>query len=149
MATNAPIEQNFANHTQKLPAALHGGLARPGRQSRSGRSGPSSACPRSRNALAVLTAFALLVVGLYARTNALVVQNRVIRLEERLRLANILPADLRARIGELSTEQLIALRFASDAEVTELTREVLAGDIQDKKVIKAKIRNWRADFLRV
>ena len=73
----------------------------------------------------------------------------MIRLEERLRLASILPADLQARIGELSTGQLIALRFASDAEVAELTREVLAGDIQDKKVIKGKIRSWRADFLRV
>ena len=73
----------------------------------------------------------------------------MIRLEERLRLANILPADLKARIGELSTGQLIALRFASDAEVTELTREVLAGDIQDKKAIKGKIKSWRADHLRV
>ena len=55
----------------------------------------------------------------------------------------------KARIGELSTGQLIALRFATDGEVAELVREVLASDIQDKKVIKSKIRNWRADFLRV
>lgn len=105
--------------------------------------------PSIATGLAVLTAFAILVVGLYARTNAQIVQNRVIRLEERLRLANILPADLKARIGELSTGQLIALRFASDGEVTDLVREVLAGDIQDKKVIKMKIKSWRADFLRV
>jgi len=148
MSATPQIAQNFANHTQKLPPLYMAAFLilaanfvwsiwtlfhalTPG------------------NALAVLTAFALLVVGLYARTNAQVVQNRVIRLEERLRLANVLPADLKARIGELSTGQLIALRFASDAEVTELTREVLAGDIQDKKVIKGKIRNWRADFLRV
>jgi len=148
MSATPQIEQNFANHTQKLPPLYMAAflilsanfvwslwtLIR---------------FPTMATALAVLTAFALLVVGLYARTNAQVVQNRLIRLEERLRLANILPADLKARIGELSTGQLIALRFASDAEVTELVREVLAGDIQDKKVIKAKIKHWRADFLRV
>ncbi len=148
MSATPQIAQNFANHTQKLPPLYMAAflilaanfvwtiwmLFR---------------LPSVAGALAVATAFALLVVGLYARTNAQVVQNRVIRLEERLRLANVLPADLKARIGELSTGQLIALRFASDAEVTELTREVLAGDIQDKKVIKGKIRNWRADFLRV
>ncbi|MEO8275498.1 MAG: DUF6526 family protein [Thermoanaerobaculia bacterium] len=105
--------------------------------------------PSFATGLAILTAMALIVVAFYARINAQIVQNRLIRLEERLRLANILPADLRARIGELSTSQLVALRFASDAEVTDLTREVLAGDIQDRKIIKSKIRDWRADWLRV
>jgi len=148
MAPNAPLEQNFANHTQKLPplylaaffvlaANLLWALWTLFR------------FPTFTTALAVLTAVALLVVGLYARTNALIVQNRVIRLEERLRLAEILPAELQGRIGELSPGQLIALRFASDGEVAELVREVLANDIQDKKVIKSKIRHWRADFLRV
>ncbi len=148
MATNTPTEQNFANHTKQLPPlytaaglvlAVHFAWA----------IWKLYQVPTFDSALAVATALAILVVGLYARTNAQIVQNRVIRLEERLRLANILPADLRARIGELSTGQLIALRFASDAEVTELTREVLAGDIQDRKAIKRRIQNWRADFLRV
>ncbi len=148
MPATPQIEQNFANHTQQLPPLYMAAflvlaanllwalwtLIR---------------FPSIATGLAVLTAFAILVVGLYARTNAQIVQNRVIRLEERLRLANILPADLKARIGELSTGQLIALRFASDGEVTDLVREVLAGDIQDKKVIKMKIKSWRADFLRV
>lgn len=148
MATPTPIEQDYSNHTQKLPPLY---LA----------AGFVLAAnllwtlwilfrfPSLGSAIAFLTACSLIVVGLYARTNALVVQNRVIRLEERLRLANILPADLKARIGELSTGQLIALRFASDGEVSDLVREVLGGDIQDKKVIKAKIRSWRADHLRV
>lgn len=100
-------------------------------------------------ALAVATAAALIVVAVYARSNAQIVQDRLIRLEERLRLANILPADLKARIGELSLDQLIGLRFAGDAEVTDLTREVLAGNLRDRKAIKAKVRNWRADWLRV
>lgn len=148
MSATPPLEQNFANHTKQLPPLYTAaGLVLAANflwtlwiLFRS---------PSPGSALAVLTAAAILVVGLYARTNAQIVQNRVIRLEERLRLANILPPDLRARIGELSTGQLIALRFASDAEVTELTREVLAGDIQDRKAIKRRIQNWRADFLRV
>lgn len=145
---NTPMEQNFANHTKQLPPLYTA-------------AGLVLAVnllwtiwilfhfPALATALAVATAAALLVVGLYARTNAQIVQDRVIRLEERLRLANLLPADLSARIGELSNAQLVSLRFASDAEVAELTREVLEGNIQDRKVIKAKIRNWRADRLRV
>jgi hypothetical protein len=142
------MEQNFANHTQKLPPLYMAAflvLA----ANFLWATWTLIRFPTLTTALAVLTALALLVVGLYARTNAQVVQNRVIRLEERLRLANLLPPDLQARIGELSTGQLIALRFASDGEVADLVREVLAGDIQDKKAIKMKIRNWRADFLRV
>ena len=148
MPATPQMEQNFANHTKQLPPLYMAAflvlaanflwalwtLIR---------------FPTFTTALAVLPDLAILVVGLYARTNAQIVQNRVIRLEERLRLANILPPDLQARIGELSTGQLIALRFASDGEVADLVREVLAGDIQDKKAIKMKIRSWRADFLRV
>jgi hypothetical protein len=148
MAASTPIEQNFANHTQKLPRLYTGAFLVLAANLLWALWSLFRALTVG-NAVAVATAFALLVVALYARTNALVVQNRVIRLEERLRLANTLPSDLKARIGELSTNQLIALRFASDAEIAELTREVLAGDIQDKKVIKAKIQSWRADFLRV
>jgi hypothetical protein len=88
-------------------------------------------------------------IAWYARINALRVQDRVIRLEERLRLERLLPADLRARIGELGFGQLAALRFASDDEVAELFRQVLAEDLQDRRVIKRRIRNWRADWMRV
>lgn len=148
MANNAPQEQNFANHTQQLPP-LYTAAALVLAVNLVWAVWTLLRFPSFESALAVATAAALIVVGLYARTNAQIVQNRVIRLEERLRLANLLPADLKARIGELSTGQLIALRFASDAEVAELTREVLAAGIHDKKVIKGKIRSWRADFLRV
>lgn len=97
----------------------------------------------------VVVAAALIIAMFLARYYALNVQNRVIRLEERLRLERVLPPELRSRVGELRTGQLIALRFASDEELPELTRAVLAGELQEKSVIKKKIRNWRGDWLRV
>jgi hypothetical protein len=99
--------------------------------------------------LAALVAVALLLVAFYARTFPLGVQDRVIRLEERLRLAELLPADLRPRIGELTRGQLIALRFAGDGEVAELTRMVLAGNITNRDEIKKLIKDWRPDDSRV
>ena len=73
----------------------------------------------------------------------------MIRLEEQLRLARVLPADLRDRIGELAPRQLIALRFAADDEVGELVRWVLTDRVTDSKQIKQRIQRWRADHFRV
>jgi hypothetical protein len=92
---------------------------------------------------------AIILAAFYARVFALGVQDRVIRLEERMRLAELLPADLRPRIGELRTGQLVALRFASDAELPELVRQVLTEQIRDKKSIKQLIRTWRPDYARI
>jgi hypothetical protein len=97
----------------------------------------------------LLLAFALLLLWVYLRTFALTVQDRVIRLEMRLRLAELLSADLRARIPELTVGQLVALRFASDEELPELTRKVLDEKLTSRDAIKKQIRNWRADDLRV
>ena len=92
---------------------------------------------------------AIVLAAFYARAFAVGVQDRVIRLEERMRLAELLPADLRPRIGELRSGQLVALRFASDAELPELVRRVLTEQIRDKKSIKQLIRTWRPDYARV
>jgi len=100
------------------------------------------------NLLSFGVAVALILLFFVARVMALTVQDRVIRLEETLRLRALLPADLQARIGEFSVKQLVALRFASDAELPDLARRVLDGKIQDQKAIKQMVRDWRADFQR-
>jgi len=97
-------------------------------------------------ALQLLLGVALLILFLCMRMFALSVQDRVIRLEERLRLERLLPAELRARIPELEIPQLVALRFASDGELTELVRAVLSERIHDRREIKRRIRDWRPDY---
>jgi len=93
---------------------------------------------------------ALCITGLatVARISPLRVQDRVIRLEERLRLARVLPADLQPRIEELAPRHLVALRFAGDSEVTELVRQVLANPAMTQKEIKQQIKQWKPDFFR-
>ena len=100
-------------------------------------------------AVALLIAFGLLILFFYARQFALTMQDRLIRLEMRLRLAKILPADLAQRIGELTVSQLIGLRFASNEELPELVRKVLAEGISDRTAIKRMVRTWQGDYLRV
>jgi hypothetical protein len=96
----------------------------------------------------VLVAVALVVLFFKARMYPLVVQDRVIRLEERLRLAQLLPDPLKSRIGELTPKQLTGLRFASDAEVPGLVGQALAENLSGEE-IKKRIRTWRPDTLRV
>lgn len=96
----------------------------------------------------LLLAIALLVLAFASRVMALTVQDRVIRLEMRLRLAQLLPAELRTRIPEFTVNQLVALRFAGDAELPELARKVLQDKINNRKAIKKMIRDWQGDFVR-
>jgi hypothetical protein len=93
-------------------------------------------------------ALALLAFASSARAMALTVQDRVIRLEMRLRLRGILPPDLQPNIDTLTRRQLVALRFAGDAEMAELVREVLTGKLSSTKEIKMRIKNWQADLFR-
>ena len=105
------------------------------------RAGPDSA-------VSLLLSVALIIIYFYARLFALTVQDRVIRLEMRLRMRELLPADLVPRIGEFTRSQFVALRFASDAELPALARKVLDERLTDRKVIKQLVRDWQADTLR-
>lgn len=89
----------------------------------------------------------LLCVG-RARAQTLIVQDRVIRLEQRLRLKEVLAPALAARINELTVKQLVGLRFASDAEVSGLVERCLNGQLKDGEAVKKEIKNWQADWLR-
>lgn len=96
----------------------------------------------------LILAIALLTGFTFARVFALKVQDRLIRLEMNLRLMKILPADLQPRIGEFTVDQLVAMRFAGDAEMPEMARKVLADRIPDRKTIKKMVKNWVADEVR-
>jgi hypothetical protein len=104
--------------------------------------------PSLHSAWVAVIALALVFLTLQVRMYALKVQDRVIRLEELLRLQCLLPADLKGRIGELSPRQLIGLRFASDAELTDRVREAMDQHL-DTEAIKKRIQTWRPDTFRV
>jgi Family of unknown function (DUF6526) len=100
------------------------------------------------NVVGLLLAIALLIIWAFARVFALTVQDRLIRLEMRLRMASLLPAEMRSRIPEFTVAQLVSLRFASDEELPALSRKVLDEKINERKAIKKLIKNWQADELR-
>lgn len=102
----------------------------------------------AESVISLLLAIAFILLALYARIFALTVQDRVIRLEMRLRLLQVLPAELRPRIPEFTVGQLVALRFAGDAELPALARKVLDEKLEDRKAIKKMIQNWQPDLLR-
>jgi len=104
--------------------------------------------PSARTAFSVLMAVALIILFFAARVFALTVQDRVIRLEMRLRMKAVLPASMHARIGDFTRGQLVALRFAGDDELPALAEKVLRDNIQDKKAIKLMVKNWQADDFR-
>jgi hypothetical protein len=141
-------EQNFANHTRRVPPfhffvmpvfvinffwSLY----------RLWQLGFSFA-----GIFGVLLAAALVILPLSARMFALTVQDRVIRLEEWMRYERVLPEELRWRADELTTDQFISLRFASDEELPQLMQKVLDDKLTERKAIKQLIKNWRPDYLR-
>jgi hypothetical protein len=93
-------------------------------------------------------AFAIWAGIAAARLMALTVQNRIIRLEMRLRLREVLPAAMHPRIRELRVKQLAALRFASDEELPALVGRTLAGEFARPRDIKRAVTQWQADYLR-
>jgi uncharacterized protein DUF6526 len=98
--------------------------------------------------MGVILSLALMTFAISIRSQILRVQDRVIRLEMRLRLRENLPADLASRAAHLPVRQLIALRFASDEELPTLVRDVVDGKVVNPNDIKQKIREWQADHLR-
>jgi len=98
--------------------------------------------------MGVILSVALMMFAISIRSQILRVQDRVIRLEMRLRLRENLPADLASRAAHLPVRQLIALRFASDDELPTLVRDVVDGKVVNPNDIKQKIREWQADHLR-
>jgi hypothetical protein len=104
--------------------------------------------PSLSTGFGALVAAALLMAALLSRVQALTVQDRVIRLEMRMRLQRLLPADLQSRINDLTPKQYVALRFAGDSELPELVRDVLEGRLTTQADIKKRVKNWQGDYLR-
>ena len=104
--------------------------------------------PGTDAALLLIFSALILLSAYKARTNALKVQDRIIRLEERLRLASLASPALQARAGQITESQWIALRFACDQELPTLAERALNERLTNKQ-IKDAIQNWRPDFWRV
>ncbi len=140
-------QQSFRNHARVVPmfhfwtllpltANLGWSLYRLGRD------------PSGNTVVQLVVAMALILGFVALRVQVLSVQDRVIRLEMRLRLASLLPTSMQSAIPQLSAKQLVGLRFASDAELPDLVQKVLAGQLATQKDIKAHIKDWQADYLR-
>jgi Family of unknown function (DUF6526) len=104
--------------------------------------------PNRSTGFAVIMAVALAMLAFLTRQMVVSVQDRVIRLEMRLRLRHLLPPDMQTQINALSPRQLVALRFASDGELADLVRDVLAGKLTTPKDIKMQVKSWQADWMR-
>ena len=104
--------------------------------------------PTLVNLWGIVMAVAFVMMAWYLRIVPLAVQDRVIRLEERMRLGRLLPPELRPRLGEFTRQQLVGLRFASDEELPALAARVLNEGITSKRAIKRMVTQWRADHLR-
>jgi hypothetical protein len=104
--------------------------------------------PTLWNLWMVMLALALLCGLVASRASTLIVQNRVIGLEMRLRLATVLPAELCARIPELYLKQLVGLRYASDRELPDLVERCLRGELTTADAVKRAVQDWRPDHVR-
>lgn len=98
--------------------------------------------------MAFLGAFGVVAATFASRLMALTVQDRLIRLEMRLRLKDVLPSSQHGDIAKLSRKQFVGLRFASDAELPALVATVIKDDIQSADAIKKMVKDWVADDLR-
>lgn len=140
------MAQNYSNHTRFVPAfhffVLPVLMVNVGYQITMAVRGFSAG-----TVIGALTSVALLLAAVFGRVFALKVQDRVIRLEMRLRLEQVLQGPLRARIGELAVDQLVALRFANDSQLPELTQKAL-DEKTGRDDLKKAIKDWQADEVR-
>lgn len=104
--------------------------------------------PSAFNEWLVVLAMGLVAAAVALRASILFVQNRLIGLEMRLRLATTLAPELRSRISELSIRHLVGLRFAGDAELPDLVERCLRGELPTTDTVKRAIREWRPDYIR-
>jgi hypothetical protein len=141
-------KQSYANHARVVPA-FHYGVTGILVLNLAWRLVMLVRSPGLGTVIELLLALALGGLAWYARVFPLAAQDRVIRLEMRLRLRELLPPELQPRIAELRPRHLVALRFASDAELPGLVRDVLDGKLKDGRAIKQAIRDWQPDHLRV
>jgi hypothetical protein len=145
-------EQNYSNHTRwyplfhfvLMPLLLLNFLSH---LVRLFMAAPESG--RKRLAFWVVLSLVFILMALASRLMALKAQDRVIRLEERLRYREVLSPELAKRAEQLSIGQIVALRFASDGELAGLIERTLNGEFAKTKEIKMAIKNWRGDHLRV
>ena len=105
------------------------------------------AAPSGQRWVDLMMAFAFVIMFVYMRQFPLRVQDRLIRLEETLRLQRLAP-DLAKRAGEFSVDQFIGLRFATDEELPALARKVLEEKLTRRSEIKKLVKTWRPDYLR-
>ena len=140
--------QNFANHTRFVPAFHYVALPILLVNFVSAVVGLFNGITFDAS-LHVLVAVALIIVALFARVFALKAQDRVIRLEMRLRMRELLPEDRQGRINDFTPTQMVGLRFAGDAELPELARKVLDENITKSTSIKKMITDWQGDYFRV
>ena len=140
--------QNFANHTRFVPAFHYVALPILLVNFVSAVVGLFNGITWDAS-LHVLVAVALIIVALFARVFALKAQDRVIRLEMRLRMRELLPEDRQGRINDFTPTQMVSLRFAGDAELPELARKVLDENITKMTPIKKMITDWQGDYFRV
>lgn len=139
--------QTYANHVRIVPLYI-AALAILGIDAAWSLYGVATA-PSVASVRAAVVSVALVILAVYARGFALRAQDRIIRLEMRLRLHRLLPADLQSRVDGFTHDQLIALRFAADGELPALAERVLRDDIRDRRTIKQMVVEWQADDMRV
>lgn len=146
-------KQSYGNHTRVNPIFHYGVLGAlianvlwASYRLLEGAVGPGG--PTGDGIVHLLTAIAVLTMAVSLRTQALTVQDRVIRLETQLRFRDLLSPAAAARAADLPVKQLVAIRFASDEELPALVDDVLAGRLSSPKAIKQAVKQWRADHLR-